>query len=388
MSIAILILKIPVIILSQIFLSKWFLIFFISYGIMSYFLLKYIMKRTKKYREFQEKDEKTHSKYQMFRRLDIKHWNENSFLLGAILFSWLKLAGIFTALILCYISLKVLLWNKDINDPSIRRDRNIRKKIESIVRFCTKFLLISMGIIVNREEIELDYTPYLGSGYDKGDDNTIVSTYVSNHLSWMDPLILIDKIVPGFISKSDVLSYPFFGYFATCLGGIFVDRSDKNNRADIIKEIMERQTSTNSREEINQLLIFPEGTTTNNTGIIEFKQGAFLTKFNMKPYVIKFDPINKISLAMDVIEMLLHAFIILYTPVHYVTVYSLPVFIPNQYLFKNSKYANEDKEWKVYAETIRDIMCNASGLNKLSGNYQMKVEYLDYLRNSKENKKD
>ncbi len=346
------------------------------------------MKRTKKYREFKEKDEEIHSKYKIFRRLDIQHWNENSFLLGAIFYSWLKLAGILTALVSCYICLKIILWKKDINDPVIRRDPKIRKKIESIVKLCSKSIVFSMGIMVKKEKIKFDYTPYLGPGYDKGDENTIVSSYIANHLSWLDVLILIDDITPGYISKADVKSYPCIGYIASCIGCIYVDRSDKNNRADIIKQVTERQISINSKEEINQLLIFPEGTTTNNTGIIEFKQGAFLTKLNIKPYVIKCDPINKISLAMDVIEMLLHVFIVLCTPVHHVTVYSLPVFIPNEYLFKHSRYANEDKEWKVYAETMREIMCNASGLAKSNGNYQMKVEYLDFLRNPRHEKKD
>jgi 1-acyl-sn-glycerol-3-phosphate acyltransferase len=346
------------------------------------------MYRTKKYREINEKELEIHSKYKMFRRLDSQHWNEKLFFLGAVFLSWLKIAGIISSIVLCYISLKLLLWRRDINDPAINRDPILRKKIKSIINFSSKMIVLSMGIIVKKENIQYDYSDYLGSNYDRGNDSTIISTYIANHTSWLDVLVLINEITPSFISKSDVKSYPLIGYIGTCLRNLWVDRSDKNNRANIMKMVTERQINNGLGKEFNQLLIFPEGTTTNNTGIIEFKQGAFSTKLNIKPYVIKFDPINNISLAMDVIEMLLHIYIILCKPIHYITVMSLPVFIPNEYLFKKSKFSNEDKEWKVYAESMRDVMCDASGLIKYNGNYDMKVEYLDFLRNQQNAKKN
>jgi len=36
------------------------------------------------------------------------------------------------------------------------------------------------------------------------------------------------------------------------------------------------------------LVIFPEGTTTSNQGIIPFKRGAFESKVSVKPIVIKY----------------------------------------------------------------------------------------------------
>ena len=45
---------------------------------------------------------------------------------------------------------------------------------------------------------------------------------------------------------------------------------------------------------------------------------------------------------------------------------------------------NKGKEkWEIYAEAVRDIMSIGSGLPKSEGNYQMKREYLDFLRKGK-----
>lgn len=361
--------------------SKCFLIFFMIHTIFSYLLLKYVMKRTKKYIETKQSEEHIHTKYEMFRRLDAKHWNENLFLLGAIFVSGFKVTGVILGITLCYLRLKILMWNKDINDSNIRTDPILRKKIESIVNFSSRLITLSFGIIVTKKKIDYDYSAYLGPNYVKGDKDTPISTYISNHTSWLDTFLLIDDVTPGFIAKSDVKSYPMIGFVATCMGSIFVDRSDKANRGDIIKLLAERQTSIHKKEDLSQLLIFPEGTTSNNSGIINFKQGAFLTKLNVKPYIIKCDPINNLSLTMDVIEMLLHVYIVLCKPIHYVTVISLPVFVPNEYLFKHSKHANGDMEWKVYAEAMREIMCDASGLVRHDASYEMKVEYLNFFRN-------
>lgn len=337
---------------------------------------------TEKYRKINIQDEHIHEKYKMFRKLDAPHWNKNKFLLGAILFSWIKLAGVFTALILCYISLKLLLRGKNIEDKSVINDANLRSKIELVCKITSIVVMTSFGIIKSEKKVEFDYTKYLGKNYSKG-EQLVPATYIVNHTSWIDIVLMGSIISPGFISRINVKSYPVIGYIATCLGCIFVDRDDKQNRGSAITKVIAKQNSIISREDSSKLLIFPEGTTSNTTGIMPFKQGAFLSSLPVKPYVIKFDPINRISLAMSVIEMLVHYFIILCTPIHYVELISLPLFVPNEYMYNESKYSKLDIKWKVYAETMREIMCETSGLKPVDGSYEMKVEYLDFLRKNK-----
>jgi 1-acyl-sn-glycerol-3-phosphate acyltransferase len=360
--------------------SKLFLFFFIAYCILAYFVVKHIMAKTRKYREFKKEDEEMHEKYKMFRRLDGKNWDEKKFLIGAILFSWIKLSGVFFSVIFCFIAMKIVLYGKNIEDF---KDKKMRKKIELIASIAGYIFYLSLGIIVTTKEIDYDYTKYLGEGYKEKTKNVIPAAYISNHTSWLDIVVFIGKISPGFISRIEVKSYPCIGYVATALGCLFVDRNNKDNRGNIFNIVNEKMNNIYSGEDTSKLLIFPEGTTTNTTGIIPFRKGAFASKLPLKPFVLTFDPINKLSLAMDVVEMLYHLFLVVCQPLHTAEVISLPVFVPNEYYF-NRPESEGKEQWIYYAETMRDIMCDASGLKKIEGSYEMKREYLDLLRQPKQ----
>jgi 1-acyl-sn-glycerol-3-phosphate acyltransferase len=375
--------KIPFRILFFFLFSKYFLIFFSIYAVLSYFAVKYIMKNTLKYRQTKPEDEETHKKYKMFRRLDDIHWEEKKLLVGAILFSWIKLSGVIFSVLFCYVGMKIVLWGKTIEEIRKSNDQAMRKKIEIIGKLSGKIFRISLGIIVYDKTVDYDYTEYLGPGYEKDESKVKIASYICNHTSWVDIILMVERICPGFISKKAVESYPFIGYVATCIGCIFVDRNDKTNRGNSLNQVVDKQRNIYSGEDTSKLLIFPEGTTTNTTSIIQFKKGAFVTKLPIKPIVIKFDPINKLSLAMDVVEMLFHLFIILCQPIHTIEIIQLPVFVPNEYLFRNypGKVSNED--WEVYADALRNVMCKVSGLEKGEGTYEMKNEYLDFFRKPK-----
>jgi 1-acyl-sn-glycerol-3-phosphate acyltransferase len=341
------------------------------------------MKKTKKYIVSNNDEESVHQKFSMFRRLDTKHWNENKFLIGAILFSWIKLSCVLFGVISCYAALRIILRGrnisdiKDLNDSQITTDISIRRKIETVCKFCSTFIMWSFGIIVTEKKVDVDYSKYLGEDYLK---NAKPAVHIANHTSWLDILLMMSKISPGFISRVEVKSFPIVGYVAQCLGSIFVDRTSKENRGYVLNLIKEKQQRIVAGHDHSNLLIFPEGTTSNTTGIMPFKQGPFVASLPVLPYVIKFDPIERLSLAMDVIEMLLHIFIILCTPIHYIELITLPVFVPNEYMYQNADPANR---WVTYANTMREIMCEASQMKKIEGSYEMKTEYLNYLRKDK-----
>jgi 1-acyl-sn-glycerol-3-phosphate acyltransferase len=354
------------------FFNKVFIFCYIIYAILSYFVVKHVMKQTEKYRIIKPEDKPIHEKYPEFRRLDAKCWDEKSLLIGAILFSWIKLAGVLSSIIICYVSLKVMLWGKNIEDY---HNIEIKNKAEKIARISAKLVRLSFGIIVEDVKVDYDYSKYLGKGYtqDKSAAN------ISNHSSWLEILLFIEKLGAGFITSVHVKSFPMIGYIATTLGCIFVDRNDKKDREAVLNKVSKKLTDIYSGEDLSKILIFPEGTTSNTTSILPFKKGAFYCKLPLKPYVITFEVINKISLAMEVIEILYHAFIIICTPVHHIKIYSLPVFSPNEYFFSQNNTGKED--WIYYADTLRDIMCDVSGLKKsLSGSWEDKKQYLDFLR--------
>ena len=66
---------------------------------------------------------------------------------------------------------------------------------------------------------------------------------------------------------------------------VYVWREDPNSRQNTIKEIIRRVTSP---DEWQQILIFPEGTCTNRTGLITFKPGAFYPGVPVQPVCIRY----------------------------------------------------------------------------------------------------
>ena len=57
---------------------------------------------------------------------------------------------------------------------------------------------------------------------------------------------------------------------------MFVDRETGKDKRSILDKIIKRQELAESNTDIEPLIIFPEGGTTNGTVIITFKKGAFV----------------------------------------------------------------------------------------------------------------
>ena len=113
----------------------------------------------------------------------------------------------------------------------------------------------------------------------------------------------------------------------------------------------------------NQLMIFPEGSVTNNKIILPLKRGAFSSICPVSPMIFEYScPVVHVS--TSVVKDLVLFFLMMCT-FERVTCYKeeLPVFKPNKYLFEKHK----DKgscEWEIYAWAVRDIMLKASGFRK------------------------
>lgn len=92
---------------------------------------------------------------------------------------------------------------------------------------------------------------------------------VSNHLSYLD-IIAISSLIPtNFITSTDIERTPLLGQICKLASCIFVDRRSRMNRADELSIISERLQSGEN------VVIFPEATSTNGEQIIPFKKGLF-----------------------------------------------------------------------------------------------------------------
>ena len=91
---------------------------------------------------------------------------------------------------------------------------------------------------------------------------------VSNHISWLD-IIVIQSIKPSiFVAKSDVASWPLFGWVAHMTGTIFIKRDKVSDIKKALKKIKRRLVK-------RSVCIFPEGTSTNGRYVLPFKSNLF-----------------------------------------------------------------------------------------------------------------
>ena len=90
----------------------------------------------------------------------------------------------------------------------------------------------------------------------------------ANHISWID-IHVINAFKPHyFVAKSEVASWPIFGWMAKQLGTLFIQRGKSNSIRNMVQTIA---------QQLNQkaICIFPEGTSTDGKQVAPFKSNLF-----------------------------------------------------------------------------------------------------------------
>lgn len=102
---------------------------------------------------------------------------------------------------------------------------------------------------------------------------------VANHVSWMDIYLLFSVVPTRFISKAEVRSWPLIGWLAEAAGTLFLTREKK---ADAMR--MNLMMATHLHEG-DCLALFPEGTTTDGTGLLPFYPSLFQPAVDAEAYI-------------------------------------------------------------------------------------------------------
>lgn len=87
---------------------------------------------------------------------------------------------------------------------------------------------------------------------------------VSNHLSYLDILVLAAAMPCCFVAKSEIAGWPFFGPAARASGTIFLVRASRASSRLVADEIARRLLLP------APVLLFPEGTTTDGSTVLCF----------------------------------------------------------------------------------------------------------------------
>jgi len=234
-----------------------------------------------------------------------------------------------------------------------------KKVVFFVVRWFCQFMLWFGGIRLSTRDIDFDYSAYLGPNYKKDlRRSPITSTIVSNHVTWMDSIIMARVFSPSFTPKIELKSAPLLGTLGMCLNNIWMPRgrSDEAKKA-ALDAIMERQEIVEQDETFAPILVFAEGGVTNNTGIITFKKGPFYAEKTIKPIFMKFD-LKAFSPAFNM-PLLPLIFMQLSRGCITCKINIMPDFQPNEFLFETHKNSGEHEDgrenerWETFAWAVR-----------------------------------
>lgn len=118
----------------------------------------------------------------------------------------------------------------------------------------------------------------------EGSPSVDARLWVGNHLSWLDPIVLLSLRPMGVLAKGEVAAYPVIGAACRKLGLAFVDRLDPASRAGAVARLLHEL-----RRE-NPMLLFPEGTTTTGNGLAPLQEGglraAYRCNASLQPFVL------------------------------------------------------------------------------------------------------
>ena len=88
---------------------------------------------------------------------------------------------------------------------------------------------------------------------------------LSNHISWLDIVVLSAVLPVSFIAKSEVRDWPLFGFLARLQRTVFVDRQRRHKTGEAIGTIAARMQTG------DRIVLFAEGTTSDGLRVLPFR---------------------------------------------------------------------------------------------------------------------
>lgn len=108
--------------------------------------------------------------------------------------------------------------------------------------------------------------------------------------------------------KAAFKGMPLFGKLCDISESIYMPKGGSKEKMEAaLSVISERQESIETTGKYSPFVIFAEGTTSNGTGILKFRRGAFNGLKRVSPTILKYresnrETIGTLSLSYDVIE--------------------------------------------------------------------------------------
>ncbi|XP_043211274.1 lysophosphatidylcholine acyltransferase 2-like isoform X3 [Amphibalanus amphitrite] len=217
--------------------------------------------------------------------------------------------------------------------------RGWRRRLRVVLLLCTRTVFFSAGfpwVTVRGRRASARDAPIIA---------------VAPHSSYFDVLPVIVMAAPSVVAKIETSRAAMFGKLIDYTQPVYVSREDPNSRQNTIREIQRR---AHSNGQWPQIMLFPEGTCTNRSCLIQFKPGAFYPGAPVQPVVVRYP--NRLDTvtwtwegpnAWHILWLTLTQF------VSFCEIEYLPVYIPNE---------EEKKNPRLFANNVRAKMAEALGV--------------------------
>jgi 1-acyl-sn-glycerol-3-phosphate acyltransferase len=109
---------------------------------------------------------------------------------------------------------------------------------------------------------------------------------VSNHLSWLDILVMNAVAPSRFVSKAEVRQWPLIGTLTVGAGTLLIEREKRRDAMRVVHHMAE------SLQAGDAVAVFPEGTTSNGEALLPFHanllQAAVVTDVLVQPWALRY----------------------------------------------------------------------------------------------------
>jgi 1-acyl-sn-glycerol-3-phosphate acyltransferase len=103
---------------------------------------------------------------------------------------------------------------------------------------------------------------------------------ISNHVSYVDGIVLGSIFPIVFVSKNEVKSWPIVGQWNRLCGTIFINRQRKEKVPSMVEEM------TRKLKQKANILLFPEGTSTNGERMLPFQTAPLAAPLRSRSVIV------------------------------------------------------------------------------------------------------
>lgn len=179
------------------------------------------------------------------------------------------------------------------------------------------------------------------------------------HSTFLDGVVVYHTKFPCILIRKESGTNIWLGMVMNYLQPLYVRRDIPESRHKSIQDIIDRAKSP---LKWSQVLIFPEGTTTNRSCLISFKPGAFYPGLPVQPLIIRYpNKMDTVTWTWDGPGALKILWQTLLQPHTYVEIEFLPVYNPSE---------DERQDPKLFARNVRRLMAKELGVPTLDYTYQ------------------